>query len=89
MNVAKAFYRTVVKNEIHYFSFEGEKNERKEGDIVMYGDAPVNILEMRLRKELKNSRVIIDSVKQFEIYCKIGFETLLENAEIIRIKERN
>lgn len=88
MNRAKAYYRTVTKNEIKYWYFVGEKNERKEGEIILYGDVPIEVLEMRLRKEIKNTRATIASVRRFDIYGKMSFEKFLENCDVISIKER-
>lgn len=88
MNRATAYYRTVTVNKIKYWYFVGEKNERKEGETELYGDVPIEVLEIRLRKKIKNTRATIESVKRLDIYGKMSFEKFLENCDIISIKER-
>lgn len=55
----------------------------------MWGDVPIDVLEVRLRKELKNTRATITSVRTFDINVKHEYESFVENGEVLSIKERS
>lgn len=88
LNAAKGIYRTVIENKIDYIYYD-ENNEEKLGAHTLYGDMPVERLEVRLRRELGNSRLMIQSVERTEIRGFQSYETWVKNATIISTKERN
>lgn len=88
LNLAQGIYRTVIENTVTYFYFDDE-NEKKEDTAILYGDVNINVLENRLRKRIKNTRLIVTDVKQKEIRAHMSYEDFLKNATIISVKERN